>query len=332
MKSAYFLQAATAFGILCSPLCGQAPPTPGILYQQAGVIGTPFVAGGAVTTLPAVVGSELFSAGTVQGSPFSATHESHSLQVLGDGTRIERNESYPVYRDSMGRTRVENGPEGARTVVIQDPVAGKMIILNPATHTAQELPSLPAKKLAAISGARPARTAIVTEAGQFERKLEAVTGGAAAGGTIHVMVAPDGPVAGVATAGPGTPVAAIPKSVIAASAITTAVAPVPSDSSGEDLPAQSVNGVMATGHKTTITIPVGQIGNDRPIQVVNETWYSSDLQMVVKSSNSDPRFGNTSYELTNIVRSEPDPSLFEVPSDYTVSDPKAQFRVVQPKE
>jgi hypothetical protein len=103
----------------------------------------------------------------------------------------------------------------------------------------------------------------------------------------------------------------------------------------ESLPAQSVNGVTANGSRTTLTIPVGQIGNDRPIQVVSETWYSSDLQMMVKSSNSDPRFGDASFELTNISRGEPDPSLFQIPADYTVSEAKSpvvtRFRTA-PKE
>jgi hypothetical protein len=101
----------------------------------------------------------------------------------------------------------------------------------------------------------------------------------------------------------------------------------------EDLPAQNLNGVLATGRRTTVTIPAGEIGNDRPIQVVNETWYSSDLKMMVKSSNSDPRFGDTSFELTNIIRSEPDPGLFQIPADYVVSEDKPlKIRTAQPKE
>ena len=101
----------------------------------------------------------------------------------------------------------------------------------------------------------------------------------------------------------------------------------------EDLPTQNVNGVPATGHRTTMTIPPGEIGNDRPIQVVSETWYSSVLKMMVKSSNSDPRFGDTSFELTNINRTEPDPGLFQIPADYTVSEAKsAQNWTSPPKE
>jgi len=99
----------------------------------------------------------------------------------------------------------------------------------------------------------------------------------------------------------------------------------------EGLGTESINGILAKGTRTTISIPAGQIGNDREIQVVSERWYSDDLQMVVKSSNADPRFGTTSYELTNISRAEPDPSLFQVPTGYTVNEGKAFFTAPQAK-
>ncbi len=88
----------------------------------------------------------------------------------------------------------------------------------------------------------------------------------------------------------------------------------------ENLGSQSINGVTAQGFRTTMTIPKGQIGNNRDIKVVNERWFSNDLQMLVKSVNSDPRFGDTTYQVTKIVQSAPDPALFQIPSDYTVSD------------
>jgi hypothetical protein len=91
----------------------------------------------------------------------------------------------------------------------------------------------------------------------------------------------------------------------------------------EDLGTQSFNGVAAQGRRYTRTIPAGQIGNDKPISVVNERWYSADLQVVVKSTRTDPRFGSTTYTLTNIQRQEPAATLFAVPSDYTVRQGRA---------
>jgi hypothetical protein len=88
----------------------------------------------------------------------------------------------------------------------------------------------------------------------------------------------------------------------------------------ESLGTQIIEGVSANGTRTTLTIPAGRIGNDQPLQIVTETWYSPDLQTVVLSKRSDPRSGDTVVQLTNINRAEPAAALFEVPSDYTVTD------------
>jgi hypothetical protein len=89
---------------------------------------------------------------------------------------------------------------------------------------------------------------------------------------------------------------------------------------GTPLGDRDVNGVMATGTRKVRIIPAGAIGNDRDLQLVDETWFSSDLQLVIKSVNTDPRFGETTYQLTNISRGMQDPTLFQIPPDYTVSD------------
>ena len=88
----------------------------------------------------------------------------------------------------------------------------------------------------------------------------------------------------------------------------------------ESLGTQVIEGVQTEGTRTTFTIPAGQIGNDRPIDIVDERWYSPDLQVVVLSKHSDPRMGEHVYRLTNISRSEPARALFDVPSDYTVTE------------
>jgi len=80
-----------------------------------------------------------------------------------------------------------------------------------------------------------------------------------------------------------------------------------------------VEGVDAQGTRTTITIPAGEIGNDRPIDIVDERWYSPELQMTVMTKHSDPRTGETDFRLAKINRSSPPPYLFELPADYTVN-------------
>ena len=90
----------------------------------------------------------------------------------------------------------------------------------------------------------------------------------------------------------------------------------------ESLGTQTIkeNGLNAEGTRITRTIPAGQIGNSNPIQIVFERWYSPDLQVVVKSTRSDPRFGTTTYVLTSVQRTEPAAALFTVPADYTVKE------------
>ena len=96
--------------------------------------------------------------------------------------------------------------------------------------------------------------------------------------------------------------------------------PPSSESKTESLGKQTIEGVEAEGTRSTVTIPAGQIGNDRPLEIVSERWYSAVLQTVVLSKHKDPRMGETVYRLTNINRSEPARSLFEVPSDYKVEE------------
>ncbi len=88
----------------------------------------------------------------------------------------------------------------------------------------------------------------------------------------------------------------------------------------EELGSQIVEGVMAAGTRSTTTIEAGAIGNVQPIHVVSEQWFSEDLKVLVMTRHSDPRSGDTTYRLTNIVLAEPQRALFEVPADYTVND------------
>lgn len=98
---------------------------------------------------------------------------------------------------------------------------------------------------------------------------------------------------------------------------------------------KTIEGLTVEGTQTTRTIPAGQIGNDKPIVITRVEWYSQDLQMVVSSTRSDPRFGTTTYELTNLNRSEPAQSMFAVPEGYTAAPERFQGgpqRMQQPEQ
>src|SRR5262249_6095103 len=88
----------------------------------------------------------------------------------------------------------------------------------------------------------------------------------------------------------------------------------------EPLGKETIAGLPADGTRTTTTIPANAIGNERPLDIVRETWYSPDLQIVLRSTQSDPTFGETSYEVSRVDRKEPSTSLFRVPSDYKVKE------------
>jgi hypothetical protein len=68
----------------------------------------------------------------------------------------------------------------------------------------------------------------------------------------------------------------------------------------ESLGTKSIEGISVTGTRDTRAIPAGTIGNDKDLVITRETWYSPDLKLVIQSTQTDPRFGETTYSLTNI--------------------------------
>jgi len=262
------------------------------------------------------------------GAPYAADSVTESVQVLSDGNRIARKTATKIYRDSEGRTRREqlSTTGEVQSVSISDPVAGSMFVLNPAAKTAHRngliMTSPTGFATASVSpGTSGTVTAVRTAEGgtrvlasepsvevvrRREVETQAVTAAAGGGG------------GGGATAGT---VVYPPEGV----ALPRSVAPGGFASGGgtvnkEDLGTQVIEGLVATGTRTTTTIAAGSIGNEQPILIVSEQWFSADLKVLVMTKHSDPRSGETIYRLMNIVQSEPARSLFEVPADYTLKD------------
>lgn len=86
----------------------------------------------------------------------------------------------------------------------------------------------------------------------------------------------------------------------------------------ESLGTKTLEGLQVIGTRIINTIPAGTIGNDKDITITRETWHAEELNLDVVNTEDDPRFGHTTYSLTNIQRSEPDATLFQVPSDYKI--------------
>jgi hypothetical protein len=91
------------------------------------------------------------------------------------------------------------------------------------------------------------------------------------------------------------------------------------ESKKESLGTQVIEGVSCDGTRITRTIAAGAIGNERPIEIVTETWFSPELKTLVMKKSSDPRSGETTYRLTQIKRGEPDPALFQAPEGFKVT-------------
>ena len=106
----------------------------------------------------------------------------------------------------------------------------------------------------------------------------------------------------------------------------------PGNVTKEQLGTKTVNGVQAEGVRVTRTIPAGAIGNDKAIEVVTERWYSPDLQIAVLTTHTDPMMGTVTAKMVSVVRGDPDPSLFQVPSDYKLEAGKPNQPVFMPNK
>jgi hypothetical protein len=88
----------------------------------------------------------------------------------------------------------------------------------------------------------------------------------------------------------------------------------------EDLGTMEIEGFVVTGKRVTHTIDAGEIGNDKPLVSVYETWFSPDLKEALLTKSENPQSGQNIRKLVNIHLGEPDPLLFQPPPDYTVKD------------
>lgn len=84
----------------------------------------------------------------------------------------------------------------------------------------------------------------------------------------------------------------------------------------EDLGEKIIEGFNAKGERLLGQLPAGSVGNERPLELSLESWYSPDLYTFLYRKRIDPRFGEILYRLTNIRREEPAPALFRIPRGY----------------
>ena len=264
---------------------------------------------------------------TVKGAPYSADEINETTQVLADGTRIHRETKISVSRDSEGRVRRE-GPEN---ITITDPVANVTYILNPKSMTGRKLamaegnfmfyrtngegtkggaPMTSTFTVTSSSDGQPVSVIVNGQALDDKAVAEAMAKAKASGQTVTYerRTSTTHDVVGVGGAG--------------AVGWATAAPAMRKKNAGEPLGRQMIEGVNAEGTRNVETIEAGKIGNDRPIQVTNENWYSEELQMTVMTKHSDPRTGDETFRMTNIHRGEPGAYLFQPPAGYQINENK----------
>ncbi len=300
------------------------PPPPGI---SAGVVARDVLVDRAGARFHFIAAEPAFLGKPIAGAPYSAEAANQTTRVLADGTRIESSTTTRMFRDSAGRTRMEvqmPSPVGAvgpaRTqVTISDPVQRKTIILDGATQTARVVtlpPMPPLPPLPDGAGSQDIRWVTQsTEAGNTRTNVvinRRVVTSTADG-------APPSP-----PAPPAPPAPPVPHVMMLPSAGMTSLQAQyvnrPDNVQVERLGERQMEGVRAEGTRRTLTIPAGAIGNDRPIVSVTEEWRSPELQVVLLRTIRDPQIGDITYKLTNLSRSEPLATLFEVPDGYRVID------------
>ena len=239
------------------------------------------------------------NAEVVKGHPYRAQADTEIKQTLMDGSHIEQRSTAEVARDSQGRTvRMQkmdtfgpwrsdlstSGSDGPMLVSIFDPVAKEHIdyISDRKVAHVVALPALPEGAVVAAAG------------------IEPETSTADPGPTVRLMFSTKAHSDSQQTSRDPNLGSSGP------------------NSRTESLGSKKIEGIEVEGTRTTTIIPQGTIGNDRDILITRETWYSPELQLVLDSSQDDPRFGQTTYSLTSIEQKEPEKDLFRIPAGFRI--------------
>ena len=239
---------------------------------------------------------ESMDAAPVKGAPFCATITTEHTQPFADGNRIHTTDTSNMCRDSEGRVRRESdlnllgaAPQksGAKMICITDPVAGFRYMLDGDTKTAHKM-ALPSSGNASAAVASGGQTGL-----RKEEHVMIYRGTNDSGPTLNMFFKNDG------QESDETPP-------------TT-----------EKLGDQTIEGIHVTGTRVTTTIPAGKMGNEQPIVVTSERWYSPELKVTVMTKHNDPWAGELKTQFTNVNTAEPDRSLFLVPSDYKIVNDKS---------
>ena len=229
----------------------------------------------------------------IQGAPYSAVAVTERIQTLADGNRIVEKSNADIYRDREGRTRREMKLNAIGNWEASEDAPSRIFINDPIAkvHYVLEPENKTARK---VEIAASGWTEKAPEKGKaVERRIigHSTDTMFSAGQVLRYKITDK-------------------------------------DAKKESLGKRTMEGIAVEGTRTTMTIPAGQMGNELPIEIVSERWYSPELQVNIMTRHSDPRMGETVYHLTEIRRGDQDHSLFEVPKGYKVEEAKMQHKII----
>ncbi|HEV2826814.1 MAG TPA: hypothetical protein VGW76_04370 [Pyrinomonadaceae bacterium] len=241
--------------------------------------------GRSLQTLSFVTPDANFERAVVKDAAFSAESVTEHIQTLGDGNRFTRKSTAHIYRDAAGRTRREHEMTRRGSISASGEAPRLLVINDPIGRV---------------------NYVIETQAGTARKTrlpppqvMEAFSKARGDNAPFSVLM----------------PTSAAHRRMSEPEGAQPATRPVK-----EKLPAQVIEGVLAEGTRTTLTIPAGEFDNEQPLNISHEEWYAPELHMIVLMKHNDPRFGETTFRLTNINRSEPAAELFQLPPGYRVID------------
>jgi hypothetical protein len=238
----------------------------------------------------------------VKGKPYSADTSTETVLTLADGNRIVHRTVSKFYRDSDGRTRREQtfgnvDPEHPSPhevkVFVDDPASGTAYVLDPGSKSGDKV-QRPRKFFFDERPGEDDGTNIM-----FNSVKDGEVGEQGAPGRMMIKFRDEH------SGNPNVAVTQMPDEK--------------RDVAKEDLGTRNIEGVDCSGTRQTITIPVGAVGNEKPISIVTETWFAPAIAAVVQSTTDDPRYGKTTYQLTNVLLSEPARSMFEPPATFKLT-------------
>ena len=217
----------------------------------------------------------------IAGAPFSGVMNMQSATNFADGNRIVRTNTVRYFRDGQGRTRTERQGFNMQSL----PTVGGSIVTITDPVSGKQIHMFPGQQSASViklpHGLPVSRTATVSACNGENVPQFALMGiGMAIGAGQYTE----------------------------ASTSTTSL--------GQKV----VNGLNATGCRIVRTIPVGVLGNEKPITSTTDQWVSSELGMTVQLSETSSLGGSVTMNLEQTVLAEPDASLFAVPANYKTTE------------